>query len=194
LTPTERADPAGARARPAARGPAGLVAAGLARDWLGALLQRVNALMLLVSMLAMVAACAVLTGSVVLRYFLHVPTDWQDEVAVFLLVFVTFGSGAWVQQQRGHIGIEAVSALLSARGNRVRERLCDGVSLAFCGFFAWKSWTLVHEAWAEGMTTSSTWAPPLWFPYSLMAGGMSLLALQLLLQVLGGGRRGGNGP
>jgi TRAP-type C4-dicarboxylate transport system permease small subunit len=189
LTPAERAGPARARPGPGAKGPANLAPGGLAPTWLHALLQRINALMLLLSMLAMVAACAVLTGSVVLRYFLHVPTDWQDEVAVFLLVFVTFGSGAWVQQQRGHIGIEAVSALLSARANRVRERLCDGVSLAFCGFFAWKSWTLVHEAWAEGMTTSSTWAPPLWFPYGLMACGMSLLALQLLLQVLAGSRR-----
>jgi len=161
---------------------------GLAPGWLRALLQRINALMLLLSMLAMVAACAVLTASVVLRYFLHAPTDWQDEVAVFLLVFVTFGSGAWVQEQRGHIGIEAVGALLSARVNRVRALLCDCVSLAFCGFFAWKSWTLVHEAWAEGMTTSSTWAPPLWFPYGLMAAGMSLLALQLLMQVLAGVR------
>ncbi|OZA84452.1 MAG: TRAP transporter small permease protein, partial [Burkholderiales bacterium 34-67-9] len=40
------------------------------------------------------------------------------------------------------------------------------------------------EAWAEGQTTSSSWAPPLWIPYSLMAAGMSLLALQIALQVI----------
>jgi TRAP-type C4-dicarboxylate transport system permease small subunit len=125
---------------------------------------------------------------VVLRYFLHLPTDWQDEVAVFLLVFVTFGSSAWVQEQRGHIGIEAIAALLPGRINRLRAWACDLVSLAFCAFFSWKSWSMVNEAWVEGMTTSSNWAPPLWFPYGLMAGGMSLLTLQLALQVLAGPR------
>jgi TRAP-type C4-dicarboxylate transport system permease small subunit len=149
---------------------------------------RANAAMLLLSMLAMVAACLVLTASVVLRYFLHVPTDWQDEVAVFLLVFVTFGSSAWVQAQRGHIGIEALAGWLPASVNRLRWWASDLISLVFCGFFAWKSWTLVHEAWTEGMTTSSNLAPPLWFPYSLMASGMSLLVLQLLVQVLAGPR------
>lgn len=144
--------------------------------------------MLVLSMAAMVGACVVLTGSVVLRYALHAPTDWQDEVAVFLLVFATFGSSAWVQAQRGHIGIEALAGRLPPRAERLRARLCDMVALGFCGFFTWKSWALVHEAWSENMTTSSDWAPPLWFPYGLMATGMSLLVLQLLVQALGGPR------
>ena len=163
---------------------------GVAPTWLRALIRRANALMLLLSMFAIVASCVVLTASVFLRYFLHAATDWQDEVAVFLLVFVTFGSSGWVQAQRGHIGIEAFGGFLSERVNRLRWWLCDLISAAFCGFFTWKSWTLVQDAWAEGMTTSSTWAPPLWLPYGLMASGMSLLALQLLVQVLAGpGRR-----
>jgi len=35
----------------------------------------------------------------------------------------------------------------------------------------------------EGQTTSSSWAPPLWIPYGLMAAGMSLLGLQLAVQL-----------
>ncbi len=57
------------------------------------------------------------------------------------------------------------------------------VSLAFCAFFAWKSWTLDHEAWIDGQTSQSTWGPPLWIPYTLMAAGMSLLCLQFILQI-----------
>jgi TRAP-type C4-dicarboxylate transport system permease small subunit len=157
-------------------------------DRLLALMAGINKAALLLSMVAMVAACLVLTSSVVLRYFFHAPTDWQDEAAVFLLVFVTFGSSAWVQQQRGHLGIEAVADLLPEHLNRLRWRVCDIASLAFCAFFSWKSWAMVREAWVEGMTTSTAWAPPLWFPYGLMATGMSLLTAQLLLQVLRGPR------
>ena len=144
----------------------------------------INKALMAVCMLAIIAASGVLTLSVLLRYFLKVPTDWQDETAVFLLVGVTFLTGAAVQARRGHVSIEALAALLPPRADRLRQRLGDAVSCLFCVFFAWKSWTLLHEAIVEGETTSSTWGPPLWIPYSTMAVGMSLVALQLFLQAL----------
>ena len=79
--------------------------------------------------------------------------------------------------------IEALTGLLSPAANRVRLLLADVVSLAFCLFFAWKSWSLDHEAWTDGQVSQSTWGPPLWIPYTLMAAGMSLLCLQFALQI-----------
>ncbi len=142
-----------------------------------------NQAILVPCMLALLAAAGVLTYSVLARYFFKIPTDWQDEAAVFLLVGATFLSGAYLQSVRGHIGIEAMSGLLPAAINRWRLIVVDAISAAFCLFFSWKSWTLLHEAWSEGQTTSSSWSPPLWIPYSLMAVGMSLVALQLLLHL-----------
>ncbi len=138
--------------------------------------------MLRLSMLALVLTPLVLTYSVVTRYLFKVATDWQDEASVFMLVGAIFVCTAYVQSQRGHVGIEALTAILPARVNRARMLLVDIASTLFCGFFTWKSWTLFYEAWSEGQTTSSSFAPPLWIPYSLMAIGMSLLTLQLLLQ------------
>jgi TRAP-type C4-dicarboxylate transport system permease small subunit len=153
-------------------------------DWADRLLARLNRAILGLSMLALLAAAVILSASVFLRYYLRAPTDWQDEAAVFLLVGATFLCGAFVQQQRGHIGIESLAGLLPPWANRLRQLFCDIVSFLFCLFFAWKSWTLCHEAWVDGQTTASTWAPPLWIPYSVMALGMSLLTLQLAVQTL----------
>lgn len=147
-------------------------------------LARLNTGLMRLSMGALILTALILTYSVVSRYFFKAPTDWQDEASVFLLVGVTFFCTAWVQGQRGHIGIEALASILPARVNKVRLFIVDVVSCAFCAFFAWKSWAMFHEAWVDGMTTSSTFGPPLWIPYGMMAAGMTLLAVQILLQVL----------
>jgi TRAP-type C4-dicarboxylate transport system permease small subunit len=148
------------------------------------LLGHVNRVVSWLAATAVVLAACTLTYEVVIRYFYRLPTDWQDEVSVFLLVGATFLSASYVQERRGHVAIEAVGGLLPPRVERMRGWLADAASLAFCSFFAWKSWTLLWEAWDEGQVSSSSWAPPLWIPYSTMALGMTLLCLQLLLQVL----------
>jgi TRAP-type C4-dicarboxylate transport system permease small subunit len=132
---------------------------------------------------ALIVASAILSYSVAARYFFNAATYWQDEAAVFLLVGGTFLSTAFVQAGRGHIGIEALTGYLSPRGNAVRTLLVDALSLLFCCFFSWKSWTLLHEAWVDGQVSGSTWAPPLWIPYSMMALGMTLMTLQIALQL-----------
>jgi TRAP-type C4-dicarboxylate transport system permease small subunit len=143
----------------------------------------INEAMVVAGMLALLVASIVLTYSVVSRYVVQASTDWQDEAAVFCLVGATFVCGAFVQSLRGHVGIEAIAGLLPASVNDLRLMLVDLMSTAFCAFFSWKSWTLFHEAWVDGQTTSSSWAPPLWIPYGLMALGMSLLTLQLAIQL-----------
>ncbi len=154
-------------------------ALGAATRYIAAL----NRWIMRLGMLALLAAAAILTYSVFSRYFFKASTNWQDEAAVFCLVGATFLCGGYVQSFRGHIGIEAVAGYLAPRVNHFRLLFIDILSALFCTFFAWKSWTLWHEAWAEGQTTSSSWAPPLWVPYALMAAGVTLLALQIMLQV-----------
>jgi len=150
---------------------------------LARLLTYANRVMVALGMVALVAATLVLTSSVVTRYVWKASTDWQDETAVFLLVGTTFGCGAFVQAIRGHVGIEALATVLPRVADVWRRVIVDLLCLAFCTLFAWKSWTLWHEAQVDHQTTTSSWAPPLWIPYALMATGMTLLALQLLVQL-----------
>jgi len=142
-----------------------------------------NQFIVLIASIALVAASLVLTYSVIVRYFLKISTDWQDEMSVFLIIGAVFMSAAAIQARRGHVAIEAIVGLLPPRVNRVRQIAVDIASLAFCSFFAWKSWILLDEAIVENFHSGSTWGPPLWVPYSLMTAGMALLSLQLLLQI-----------
>ena len=90
---TDRNNPLDAAARPA------LVAA------ISFLLNWCNRVIVVLAAIAMIAACAILSYSVLGRALFQSPNYWQDEAAVFLLVGATFMSSAWVQQQRGHIEI-----------------------------------------------------------------------------------------
>jgi TRAP-type C4-dicarboxylate transport system permease small subunit len=143
-----------------------------------------NSIIVVLAGIALVAASAILSYSVLSRALFHSPNYWQDEAAVFLLVGATFMTAAYVQGQRGHIGIEAFVGLLPPLANRIRLWLVDVASLVFCAFFSWKSWTLAHEAWVDGQVTNSMWSAPLAIPYVLMASGMTLLCLQILLQIV----------
>lgn len=135
------------------------------------------------STIAILAASFILTLSVVTRYFLKISTDWQDEASVFLLVGAIFMCSAYVQSYRGHVGIEALASVLSPAANRYRRIFIDIFSLAFCTFFSWKCWHMLIEAWVGKHTTSSTFAPPLWIPYGLLALGMTNLSFQIALQL-----------
>ena len=143
-----------------------------------------NSVIVVFAALALIAACVILSYSVLGRALFHSPNYWQDEAAVFLLVGATFMTSAYVQQRRGHISIEAFVGLLSPLANRIRLWLVDVASFLFCVFFTWKSWTLTHEAWTDGQVSNSMWSPPLTIPYGLMALGMSLLCVQILLQIM----------
>ena len=146
--------------------------------------ERINEAMVVLGMLALLAASFVLTYSVVSRHVTKASTDWQDEAAVFCLVGATFLCGAFVQSLRGHVGIEAIAGWLPRSLDRLRLMGVDLMCTAFCAFFAWKSWTLFHEAWVDKQTTSSSWSPPLAIPYGLMSVGMTLLCLQLAVQIV----------
>ena len=169
---------------------AGPPPADIPRDGLLGLIQRavtaLNSLSAVLSSLAIAAAGLILTWEVIGRYFLAIPSDWQDELSAMLLIGATFISAAWTQARRGHVAIDALSHILPPAIERLRRRAADLVACIFCAYFAYKSAQLFHEAWDEGQTTPSAWGSPLWIPYLCMAAGMALLALQQALQALKG--------
>ena len=45
-------------------------------------------------------------------------------------------------------------------------------------------WRLTAIAYKEDWVANSIWSPKLWIPFAFIAGGMSLLALQYLVQIV----------
>lgn len=146
------------------------------------LIATVNAVAFRISALALVAAALVLTFGVVVGHVTKQSVLWQDEVTIFLIAGAIFLSAASVQAARGHIGIDFLDHWLPAAAG-TRRKLVDAVVFGFCLLFAAKTGLLLHEAVVDGQTSHSAWGPPLWIPYSILMVGMTLLAVQVGLQV-----------
>src|SRR2546425_13077851 len=102
---------------------------------LGRALALCNGVIVVFAALALIAACVILSYSVLGRALFHSANYWQDEAAVFLLVGATFLTAAYVQSERGHVGIEAFVGLLSRRANRIRLWLGGAAIRMFCAVF-----------------------------------------------------------
>src|SRR5436305_7997265 len=95
-----------------------------------------NSIIVVVAGVALVAACIILSYSVLGRALFHSPNYWQDEAAVFLLVGATFMTAAYVQGQRGHIGVEAFDGLVRPVADRARLCVVCLACFLVCGLLA----------------------------------------------------------
>src|SRR5436190_9853413 len=98
---------------------------------LGQALALCNGVIVVFAAIALIAACVILSYSVLGRALFHSANYWQDEAAVFLLVGATFMTAAYVQGQRGHIGIEALVGLSWRAATGIRWGLVDVASCLF---------------------------------------------------------------
>src|SRR4029079_6787501 len=61
-----------------------------------------NNIIVVFAAIALIAACIILSYSVLGRALFHSPNYWQDEAAVFLLVGATLMTLAYLHRQRCH--------------------------------------------------------------------------------------------
>jgi len=134
--------------------------------------------------LLVVVSALILTWEVLARYLFNSPSDWALELCIYMLIASTFLAAAYTLGAKAHVNIEIVDAMLPAGVNRWRLLLADLGAAGLCGFVAVNAWRLTAVAWSEGWVSNSTWGAKLWIPFGLIALGMSLLALQYLVQII----------
>lgn len=118
------------------------------------------------------------------RYLLNRPLIFQDEMAGYLMIAITFLALSWTARTGGNIRVELVLEFLP---RRVRRALISiGVALA-----AGWALVLIISGWLQtnyyhnfDVHSNTTLMAPLWIPASLIFVGSLLLFVQLVMMLL----------
>lgn len=131
--------------------------------------------------IAIFLSALVIVYQVLARYFLGIPTIWQTELSIYLLMFASFVGAAYGLKHRAHVGVDIIVERLSPRTQSLLRFITSFFCLALVLLVMWKGWGMWWEATKLGWKSSSLWGPPLTYPYFILPLGMTLLALQYLV-------------
>lgn len=92
---------------------------------------------------------------VVSRYMPGIrPSSWTEELAVYLLVWVSLMGSALTYRERGHLGVDYLVTKMDPAAQRLAAVMVEICVIAFSAIaLCWGGWLLVSEALASGQLT-----------------------------------------
>lgn len=129
--------------------------------------------------LLMLAAMAVIVfTNVALRYLTNFSLTWAEEVARYLMIWMTFLGAGLVLRTGGHVAITNLHGLLPDRASCVLRMV---VSMLLLGFFAGMAW-FGHDYMSRmGRQLTPATRIPFYIIYAAMPVGFALLIVHFLL-------------
>jgi TRAP-type C4-dicarboxylate transport system permease small subunit len=138
-----------------------------------------------IAALSILAATLVIVHQVVVRYVFKIPTIWQVETAIYLLIAATFLGAPYGLRESAHINIDLLIIKLPAGQRRRLDIVTSLIAMLFCFFLAYRGAVMWWEAFEGGWRSSSLLSVPLVYPYALIPVGMFLTGLQYIVKITG---------
>ena len=106
--------------------------------------------------LLMMAMVVVVTWQVLSRYLLGHPSQWTEEVARFLLIWIGLLGGALAYRVRMHLGLDLLGPRLSEQNARRLRSFCDLVVIGFAvTVLVFGGASLMQLAWQLQQTSAA---------------------------------------
>lgn len=86
------------------------------------------------------------------RYVLNSSFSWTEEIARYLLMWVTFVGSAVAMRRRNHIAVEVLHQFVPAPALRLLNFLIDVVVLGFVALLVWYAWQVTERMEIQRMT------------------------------------------
>lgn len=119
------------------------------------------------------------------RYVLDHAPSWSEELARYLMVWLTMLGSAAVLRSGGHISVTTLADALGPTALAVVLAMRDAAMVAASGVLAW--WGILF-AQMNSVQESAAMEIPMSIPYAALPVGAGLIVLMVLLARLAGGR------
>jgi TRAP-type C4-dicarboxylate transport system permease small subunit len=136
--------------------------------------------------MALLAAFAVMSVQIFLRYVLNDSLIWSEEAARYLLIAIAFLGCATGCRKACHIRIDAIDLVLTPGLRRALGWIVDAIVLFYVAYVAWLAIEIIPVL---GRQPSTAMRMPMWVAYGVIAFGFALAALRIVLARLPGARR-----
>ena len=152
--------------------------------WSAKILRRLAIGLVLLGSLGMMLSMLICVADVVGTNFLDWPVPGTLEITESTMVLIVFGALAFTQEKRGHIRVEILHGLMSARLKSLADLFTHLLALVFFVLLAWYSFGELSYSWEIRESTMGTIRFPLYPARLLLAAGTALLIAQLALDVI----------
>ena len=124
-----------------------------------------------------------LSYEVVARYFFLAPTKWAAELSQLCLIYGTLLSLCWLLQNRKHIQINAVVALMSNKLQKTTSIATMLVLIWFCAYVTVFGLQIFYDSFERGRTTGSLLDLPSWIAELPVPTFFAMLAIQAIIEI-----------
>lgn len=121
---------------------------------------------------------------VFMRYVLNNAPGIADEISAYMYIAVIFFGLAYSWKEKSHIRIEFIVNRLPARAARWIRLVMLFVALAFVVNASKATWDFALGSAARGLRSPTQLRIPLQWPELPLAIGLSLLSLQLIIEIV----------
>lgn len=131
-----------------------------------------------------VAAVAITSQMIFVRFVLNQSTVWQTEAVVYLAIGATLVGLSYVQRLRGHVNVDLVPLALSRTARYYMYLFTMGLSIVMVAivlFYGYEHWRLTYE---RNWKSDTVWGVRLWIPYLSIPVGFGLFLLQLIADLV----------
>lgn len=126
----------------------------------------------------------VVVTEVFCRYVLNHPTVWAYDTSLFIFSYIAALGGAYAQQRQAHINVDIIYLKVSARTRRIFNLFTYALAIYFMLVLVDISIGKLIEAIQFNYRRQSEWAPHMHHFWVMMTTAGSLMAAQLLGQML----------
>lgn len=138
-----------------------------------------------IAALSILGATLIIVHQVVVRYVFKIPTIWQVETAIYLLIAATFLGAPYGLKENAHINIDLLIIKLPVARRRKLDIATSLIAMLFCFFLAYRGGVMWWEAFEGNWRSSSLLSVPLIYPYALIPVGMFITGLQYIVKITG---------